>query len=136
MAQLCKKVKNHYDTCPQDICNELAEKTEIELIDNNDQLAKKATSCLIKMRVANSGRNEGQSGGFRVITFIDLEREQVTLLEVYPKTGRYNKADITEAEKQVIVSVFLEERKANKLKTHDLLKGLAVKEDVKSFVSP
>ena len=43
-----------------------------------------------KVRVPNSSIPTGKSGGFRVITFIRVEKEKVVLLTIYAKTEKEN----------------------------------------------
>ncbi|GAB2595042.1 hypothetical protein [Spirosoma areae] len=133
LAKLCKRPKYQYATCPQDICEELSNKTEVELIENNDQITMKGNSCLIKMRVANSGRNEGKSGGFRVIAFVSIDKQEVSLLEIYPKTGRYAQDTLLDDEKEYVLGVFIKERNEAELKVHNLTKQLKVEKEVEVY---
>ena len=75
------------------------------------------------MRAPNSGRKEGKSGGFRAYVLLDTTRKETSLLEVYPKTGRYEKAALSESEEEDILEVFLTEKEKGVLKTHDLTKS-------------
>lgn len=126
--RLSQKKKQQYHTCFDDICDELRAKTVVELVDNNNQLNKKNDTCLIKMRVANTARREGQSGGFRVIAFADIVNDKITLLEIFPKTGKYRKDNLSDQELKEVLNVFLSERKQSELKTHDLTDSLKLLE--------
>lgn len=97
-------------------------KTVTELINNNDQIYRddERGLVLIKMRVPNSGRKEGKSGGFRVYVLLDTTSKETSLLEVYPKTGRYEKSALSESEEEYVLSVFISEKNKGVIKVHDL----------------
>lgn len=96
----------------------------------------KTNSCLIKMRVANAGRNEGKSGGFRVITFVSIEKKEVSLLQIYPKTGRYAQETIDEDELEYVLGIYIKERNEAELKKHNLSKRLKVESIATHKVNP
>lgn len=90
---LCKKAKNGYSTIRKDICNQYSQNTTFnEAVQYGDTLTspdEDDIKIFIKARVANSGRNIGKSGAFRVLYIVDKVKEEVHFLHVYPKTGAF-----------------------------------------------
>jgi mRNA-degrading endonuclease RelE of RelBE toxin-antitoxin system len=63
-------------------------------------LSVKGQYFFIKSRIVNSKSNKGKSAGYRIYFFVDRESSCVYLLDFYPKTGKYGKADLTKAEEK------------------------------------
>jgi len=66
------------------------------LIDSLAEDAKQGTLLsdnLYKIRLANSSTSTGKSGGFRVITYLIDEQNNLYLLAIYSKTEKENISD-------------------------------------------
>ena len=48
---------------------------------------------LYKIRLSNSSIPTGKRGGFRIITFVKIEKETIILLTIYAKTEKENISD-------------------------------------------
>ena len=74
---------------------------------------------IIKVRIANSNQNKGKSSGFRVIVLVDIRTAEVTLLNIFAKTGVSGKENIDKEEVKESLTTWKEERNANSLITLD-----------------
>ena len=91
LIQLSKKIKDLYSNCLQDILLEFEGKSTAEIALMGDQLNREIippNSSFKKIRIKNSLRNEGSSGGFRLMLLCLIVDDTIILLHVYPKTGR------------------------------------------------
>jgi mRNA-degrading endonuclease RelE of RelBE toxin-antitoxin system len=76
----------------------------------------------IKSRITNSNFNIGKSGCYRLYFYADLEKEHVYLLGYYPKTGKYGRADLNNAEEKYMIQLFKDEKKSGQLVEYDMTK--------------
>ena len=60
-----------------------------EILKNPTQGAALGNNCY-KIRIPNSSIPTGKSGGFRVITLVKIERDNIVLLTIYSKTEKEN----------------------------------------------
>ncbi len=68
---------------------------------------------VLKNRYKNSAMREGKSGGFRSYSIADKEDKSLTFLAVYPKKGKFSKADLNKTEITNILSEYIEQKQNN-----------------------
>ncbi|MEM7659061.1 MAG: hypothetical protein AAF399_23265 [Bacteroidota bacterium] len=112
LHKLRKKPKDGYENVAADICNILQtpalSSTEFVCISDTIQHIQDGNKLiLVKTRFPNSAMKEGKRGGFRVITIVNLEEDTITLLEVYPKKGKYGKQDLSIGEYRELLKAYI-----------------------------
>ncbi|NID09383.1 hypothetical protein [Fibrivirga algicola] len=127
MKRLCKRPKDGYSSCPSDICGELVGKNIEDLIVSNNSILETfgSNSLVIKVRFPCKSNGKNKSGGFRVISFINKERQEITFLDVYPKAGSQRSDNLVEGGKEMLLEEYVEEHESGALIEHDLDKKLA-----------
>ena len=112
--KLIKKPKYGYISCKNDIELFLQDKT-VETLWNYRNTEQDISNYirLKKTRLVNSFLKVGSSGGFRIVYIVDLQKDFVCLLYVYPKTGKYGQKNYTN-EKELL-STFVNELINNEL---------------------
>lgn len=119
LSRLTKKQKDGYSSCKNDIHNFFKNKKLNTLWGyRNTEKNISNTIKLKKTRLANSYLKIGSSGGFRLISVIDIQKETVTLIYIYPKTGKYGQDNYIN-ERKNILSVYANELTNNKLTIFD-----------------
>ncbi len=127
LQELCRRVKHKYTSCPQDICAEFIDKSVEELLStNNAILNDDGIKCTVKIRLGCESRNTGKSGGFRLIAIIDRQKQQLIMLEVYPKVGPKGKSNISKLELGVLLKTYLTERDNGDIVEHNIKNDLAI----------
>lgn len=79
-----KKLKKRYINIEKDVD---------EFIDNIDTLNNLGTSLgggVYKVRLANSDANRGKSGGYRLLTYLQIIDNKITLIYIYSKSDLEN----------------------------------------------
>lgn len=62
-----------------------------------------------KFRFANSKNNKGKSAGYRCIAELNSQTQEITILYVYPKAGKYKQETVSDNElDDILDSYFLE----------------------------
>ncbi|MCU0338651.1 MAG: type II toxin-antitoxin system RelE/ParE family toxin [Spirosomaceae bacterium] len=82
-----KPLAKKYRSLMNDL-NQLADQ-----IRNNPKIGTPIGHDCFKIRLAISSKNQGKSGGARVITCVKIVNEQVVLLTIYDKSERDNITD-------------------------------------------
>ena len=62
----------------------------VDSIKNDDDLGVHLGDNIYKARIANSDKNSGKSGGYRLITYLRLVESELYLLFVYDKSDFEN----------------------------------------------
>ncbi|RLA08762.1 MAG: hypothetical protein DRQ51_01030 [Gammaproteobacteria bacterium] len=79
-------------------------KTDIEnlslKLENNPTIGTKLSTNTYKIRLKNSDINKGKSGGYRVITYIVNQQNEIILLTIYAKS---NQEIITDSEIEKLI---------------------------------
>ncbi len=87
LAKKYKKIKSDYEKL-------------LNLLEENPTFGTPLGNDCYKIRIANSSIPTGKSGGFRIITLVKIEKDEVILLTIYSKTQKEN---ITEEELKAIL---------------------------------
>lgn len=121
------KLSQKYPTLRKDLVDEFCSLTFNEIFSKKYVLKDSGVAKILKVRVANSEQNKGKSSGFRIILVVDKNKEQVTFLNIFTKTGTEGKDNIDREELKRCLSVFKSENKAGSLIELDSNKSLNVK---------
>lgn len=116
----CKRPKDGYSKCKTDLKVFFASKDFFQLWDIPTRLIDKHPNRIIKVRLPNSAQNIGKSSGYRVIYLIDFEKQELTFLNIFPKTGKYGLENITVKDLEHLISLFVAE------KEHQLLSKINI----------
>lgn len=79
-----KKLQKRYRNIILDVDNFLKN------VKNNDDLGTSLGGGVYKVRVANSDANRGKSGGYRLLTYLQIIDNKVTLIYIYSKSDLEN----------------------------------------------
>lgn len=95
-----EKHKKEYSTVISDI-QKVISKCEnwSQLIQLSDILSGQGNGhslFLLKTRLPNSGQKIGKRGGFRLICYVSAKSKAAYLVHIYPKTGKYGKANFSD----------------------------------------
>ncbi|MBK9192302.1 MAG: hypothetical protein IPM77_12795 [Crocinitomicaceae bacterium] len=85
-----------------------------ELYIKKFQIFEKPPVKLIKIRLS-SCTNNGDSYGFRVLTFVNIETQKCYFLDIYPKYGKLHQADFDKNELKDFLKEKTEEEKEGTL---------------------
>lgn len=124
LRKLCKKRQDNYSTCPSDICAELTDKTLAEIAGSGSALSYSGPVIFLKIRVACPSQRLSQSNGFRLICAIDTNTRLVTLLEVFPKRGKYGMNTLGDGYLDELIKEYVEQVQCETLHRHDIDTGL------------
>ena len=103
---LIRKYSKFYNCIDVNFHQEFHAITIEELYSKKFQIFEKPPVKLLKIRL-NSCTNNGDSYGFRVIAFVNIETQKCYFLDIYPKYGKLHQADFDKGE----LKEFLEEKK-------------------------
>ena len=124
MFNLLKKEKQGYSSCKIDLCGLFKGKTFQEIWEMNTRLSERGDVRVLKIRFANSDENISASGAFRVIALCNKKTETVSLLAVYPKTGKLGMASIPKSEMKRLIQTHVNALTLGNLIHHDVDNGL------------
>ena len=79
-----KKLSKHYKNIQKDIDSFL------DNINSQEDLGIELKSNLFKVRIANSDKNRGKSGGYRLISYLVIIKNELQLLYIYDKSKLTN----------------------------------------------
>ncbi|KAB2858914.1 MAG: hypothetical protein F9K09_04260 [Flavobacteriales bacterium] len=109
--------KKHYGCALSHIYKQFYNKTDSELFDDGYKLnGNHPIARQMKVRVLSCGGN-AKSEGFRLIVFVHKDDEKYYLLDIYPKTGPFNKSNMKKDERKLCLEELLTEKKNNTLFT-------------------
>lgn len=91
----------------------------------NARLCGAGQYSILKIRIANSCANTGQSGGFRLIAAANNETGEIIALYIYPKRGPKGIGDISDPYRNELIKEFIKERNDKSLVELDVLNDLA-----------
>ncbi len=98
LTSLTKKPKEGYKSVVKDICKALLSMEPNIIRDTNDRIQQFEDFRIVKLRLPNSGQHLSRSDGFRLIYYVSLISDDVTLLRIYPKRGSQGIIDIVDEE--------------------------------------
>ena len=75
-----KKLSKHYKNIEKDVDNFLYS------IKSKDDLGIEIKSNIFKVRIKNSNKNRGKSGGYRLISYLAIIENELNLLYIYDKS--------------------------------------------------
>jgi hypothetical protein len=117
---ICKRPENGYSSCCHDICDELINKSIDDVFVMNFLIREIGEIRIIKIRIQNSEQNLSKANGFRLIVLCNKKYDEVTLLKVYPKRGKYGQSDLQKSEYKFLLKSYAEEKKAKNLVVHNI----------------
>lgn len=117
LHNLIKKPKDGYTNCKKDIKKEFGNLSFADLWLNPESVYQDSLFKMFKLRIPNSTTKVGKSGGYRLIFVIFSDNEEVSLLFIYPKSGKFNSEDVAENAYPDFLNKYLKEKSDNKLKT-------------------
>ncbi len=120
IGNLCKKEKDGYHSCRNDICDLLKSRSFDEIWAMNTLLREMPGIRLIKLRVKNSFQNISSADGFRLIICCNRKYQTVTFLNVYAKRGKLAMMDQSKEEYKRQLKIYLEDLKNSNLQKHDI----------------
>lgn len=130
---LCKKKKNNYHCLPHEICKVFGKNTTydtvLQLSDTVSKVEETHTKIILKTRFKNSLMQEGKSGGFRLISILDIVNNTWTFISVYPKKGAFAKTDLTKSQYEAAIIAYREESLSGTLVELDIEDNLSEIED-------
>jgi len=124
LEELCHKPKDGYPSCCEDICTFFNSYTDAQIEALNINLYSDADFYIKKVRIKNSDLNLSARDGYRLIFLFDRNLKVCSLLEIYPKQGKYGKSNIDKGEHIKFLQKYIEEKKNNTLILHDINNGL------------
>lgn len=83
-AKLVKKLSKKYHNIENDIDDFL------DSIEKIEDLGIKLGSNLYKARIKNTDNNKGKSAGFRLITYLQVTENELTMIYIYSKSEMEN----------------------------------------------
>lgn len=125
LLALCKRTEYGYGSCPIDICNELSGKSYDDVSAMSFLVREIGNVKIIKLRLQNSRQNLSKADGFRLIILCNAKYNEVALLTIYPKRGKYAKMDLGLEEYKQLLKEYGEEKKNNSLVEHNIKEALA-----------
>lgn len=120
ITQLCKKKKDGYSSCIDDIKTELSNLTVDQLWNLPTNIYNDHPLRIVKTRIPNSLLNLGKSKAFRLIYIINMDKNYTVFMFIYPKRGKHSKDKITENELMRFLVNFKTELQNNELKKFEL----------------
>ena len=133
IQKLCKKKKDNYYTVKEDISIEYKDINNIEEAIMKgvpvSEVKEGDKKVILKTRYKNSAMKEGKSGGFRSYSVADTETENLTLLSVYPKKGKFGKSDLSAREIEIALGEYIEQEESKTLTELDINNNLEKKEN-------
>jgi mRNA-degrading endonuclease RelE of RelBE toxin-antitoxin system len=115
------KKKNFYgclDACIEDFFKEHC--TFQSVYDSNYFIFSKAGLKINKIRLPNKTMNQGKSGGYRLIVACNPKTENIVLLSIYPKIGKFAKSNLEDGELLKLLKGFQDDLTYNKLEIYEL----------------
>ena len=76
---------------------------------------------MIKSRFLNTNNTKGSRGGYRIYYYVDLEKDSVTIVKLYPKIGPYGMENLSRKEEKDVIGEYRRERDENTLLQHDIV---------------
>lgn len=120
LDQLCKKERNGYHLCKNDIYKALENMSFKDIWELNYLIKDSGNIRVIKLRVPNSFQNLSSADGFRLIICCNRTYEMITFLNLYPKRGKLGMADQTKEDFKRQLNLYGSCLKDSLLVTHDL----------------
>lgn len=127
ISNLIKKPKEGYSSVIKDICSAMLSMPDIIIRDTNDRILQTEEFRLVKLRLPNSGQHLPKANGFRLIYIVSLVKDEVVLLNIYPKRGPQGIIDLQDNEYKRLVQEFAKEFQEcllHKVDIHDSLKEI------------
>jgi hypothetical protein len=124
LTLLTKRPDSGYKSCPKDLCNALKDLSFEDIFNRNFLIREMGPLRVIKIRVQNSDLKYSSAAGYRAIIACNVKYDHVAFLEIYPKKGKYSKADLRKNEYKEIIDVYGKELKSGTLVKHDITKDL------------
>ena len=107
--------KKHYGCVLSHIYKRFSDATDEELFETGYRLnGNHPIARQMKVRVLSCGGN-AKSEGFRLIVFVHKNDNKYYLLDIYPKTGPFNKSNMKKAERKLCLNELLKEQKNKQL---------------------
>ncbi len=125
LTSLTKKPKEGYKSVVKDICKALLSMEPNIIRDTNDRIQQFEDFRIVKLRLPNSGQHLSRSDGFRLIYYVSLISDDVTLLRIYPKRGSQGIIDIVDEEYDRLLLEMVMENNNKTLYQVDINKSLA-----------
>jgi len=94
LKKLQKKRKDGYDSCHKDVLDEISRCGYSILLDHKTNLFDGETYRVIKSRCKDSHQRLSSPNGYRFIAYLDKLAQNVYLMEVYPKRGKFSQNTI------------------------------------------
>lgn len=113
-----------YANCYNDVCNFFSDKRMRTIFNLQKPVILNPGFRCIKCRIRNSVGNQGSSSGYRLYMYADMVGDNVFMLKLYPKTGKYGRESLTKVEVRKLIRGFGAERRAGLLLEHDIRNGL------------
>ena len=82
-----KKLKKRFKNINSDVDNFFKE------VNHLNDLGIKLHENIYKVRIKNSNKQAGKSGGYRLITYIEISKNKINLLYIYDKSDLANISD-------------------------------------------
>ena len=109
-VKVLKDVKRGvYSTVEEEVKASFAGATIEEIRQNRDMILLDDEHIIIKLRMQDRNHKLSKKDGYRLIYIVYKEREEVGLLDVYPKNGPMQQLDIDDKQVVFLVQQYKEE---------------------------
>lgn len=110
-VKVLKDVKRGvYSTVEEEVKASFAGATIEEIRQNRDMILLDDEHIIIKLRMQDRKHKLSKKDGYRLIYIVYKEREEVGLLDVYPKNGPMQQLDIDDKQVVFLVQQYKEEK--------------------------
>ena len=99
-----------YDTVEDEIRSSFKGATIEEIRQNRDMILMDDEHIVIKLRMPDRKHKLSKKDGYRLIYIVYKDREEVGLLDVYPKNGPLQQLDIDDKQVISLVQQYLDEK--------------------------
>ena len=125
LTSLTKKPKEGYNSVVKDICKALLSMEPNIIRETNDRIKQFEDFRIVKLRLPNSGQHLSRPDGFRLIYYVSLISDDVTLLRIYPKRGPQGIVDLVDEEYDRLLLEMVTENNNKTLHQVDINDSLA-----------
>lgn len=120
LKKLTARPKDGFSSLHDDICDSFKDKSIEDIRNSYTLILDDEKYKLIKIRIAVSCQNSGKSNGVRLIYVVLKEKEDVYLLDVYPKKGASGTNNISDNEVKYYIETLIDEIKKDSIIYHNI----------------
>ena len=126
IQRLTRKAKNGYMSVVHDVCEALQSMPDDIMRDTNDRIRQEQNFRVVKLRVRNSQEHLPKNNAFRLIYWVSTKKDNLVLMNVYPKRGACAAENLTDVELLRLLNEMLKENEQEQLQQVDITSDLDV----------